>query len=494
LSNETLLSPIVLVIKYGLWTVLILGITGVAFGVAHIGQRQVIVASGPAFHRMRRMDRRHKGIMNAQRCFNIGRVITVVTFLIVCALVTSGIVLLVTAPSALPLSAVTNNSSDIINTTTTGAISSTLTADTTNMMYRPFLHQQIVGVQLFGAGITVACVVFASVMAVSSTFVIRIIRNHLSLSSTLRVASVANNNNGGGDTNTTKNVAVKKHPSAIAVSTAADAFAIVILKLSRLRLLVVACLFGSLTIGAVMMIVPGSIEYIFPISVTNGSLLLSIYIAIDSGIATTSYQKRSRKRQQKYISASSRSTSNPAKTDSTQINHIIDNDDINAETDYRCGPCWLDGEGLLTFYGSTIVSSQSSASSSSPAVSNSTKGTISSSGHVGVSGDLSLHYDVERGEHTLGAAMWYSGHDGGIGPHRHHTAASLSMVVNAPHSTAIDDNNSIDTGTDGSTSSSTTTASEYAESEDSSSLVLNESSSYSASVDYLKAPMIMVTQ
>lgn len=526
-------SPIISLLQYGLWTVLILGITGVAFGVAHIGQRQVIVASGPAFHRMRRMDRRHKGLMTAQRCFNIGRVVTVVTFLIVCALVTSGIVLLVTAPAMLPVLSpmVTTDTTTHDNNTTSPSSTppttmDTTTAITTNTMYKPFLRQQIVGVQLFGAGITVACVVFASVMAISSTFVIRIIKDHLSISSTFRglsssstttttttaaiagVAAASHTDSAGGTTNSNSNnnkIGSKKqqHPSAVAVSTASDAFAVVILKLSRLRLLVVACLFGSLTIGAVMMIVPGSIEYIFPISVINGSLLLSVYIAIDSGIATTSYQKQTTLRKQhhhpKYASSltlDSAQTNLPLS--SNDNNHTTD-DILEDNTTYRCGPCWLDGEGLLTFYGSTIVSSRSSASSSSPAVSNSAKGTISSSGpHSDMAGDMSsYHYDVERGE------IW-APDQGGTSRHYNTAAlASISMVVNAPHSTTVDDNmTSVDANVNDPDMSSDSSAEGNDDDDErseesvwalssSSSIPHDESSSYSASVDYSKTTITM---
>lgn len=230
---------------------LIIGILGVAYCVAFIGQRQVVVASGPAFRRISResgrgssntADDMEKGVANAKsayksgivesahKCFSYGRSITLSTFLFVCALVSSGIIVL----------------------------GSSETTD---------LWSQSTGVRLFGAGIAVACVVFSLVTFSASTYVINVIQEHLN----------------------TVICRPEKRPSEdgrVPDNKSVNAFTVVISKLRKLRLLVVLCLFGSLLVGAAMLILPGSIEYIFPISAINGALLLSVYIAIDSGVAS----------------------------------------------------------------------------------------------------------------------------------------------------------------------------------------------------------------
>lgn len=386
-------------LSYVLWALLVFGIVGVAFCVAHISQRQVIVASGPAFQRMRRYNQQHAGLLDIQRCFMWGRSVTIITFLAVCACVCAGIGVLVTSD-------------------------------------RQNIDRQRDGVRLFGVGITLACIVFASVTFGASTFVIGIIESHIAhtmfhrrtgglskTTSSRRVVTLhtpaQSGTSSSDDINNTHNnkfstgsessmagpstrPSFSSGPSLSTNSTTSDAFQTVIMKLRRLRMLVVGCLAGSLAIGAVMISVPAAIEYIFPVSVTNGAILVSVYIAIDSGIPSRSPTRTKRRHQSDMTATGTSDRTTPRHDSSTHSllpltsatinmmmnrNHAGDNT-LRQSTDsggFRvetsapdhthptvqdddaavyCGPCWFEGEGFMTIYGSSTTTTSATSSSS----------------------------------------------------------------------------------------------------------------------------------
>lgn len=347
---------------------MIVGILGIAFCVAHMGQRQVVLASERAFHQMHKtsasnnkMTGKNSGderVMNAQRCFMYGRAITLVALLMVASLVICGIVLKLVSPTSM-------------------------------------IERQITGVRLFGAGIAVACVVFTTSTVVSSSYVIKVIQDHMASLVAMHnnmehttdieanVASTTSNNPTMRPKSTDVVVAMP-HSSEFKHSTT---FLLVIQKLKRLRMLVTVCLIGSFTIGAIMVVLPGTIEYIFPVSVANGSVLVCIYIALDSGIPSehgaapkrtvigTGGGSSSITRTKSTSKTMSVTTmSDDGTTPRTTFGGNSNNHDSNASTaenDHAdavsstifCGMCIGSGPASLTFGSSSITSGSRSGSS-----------------------------------------------------------------------------------------------------------------------------------
>jgi len=223
-------------------------------------------------------------------------------------------------------------------------LSTELAGSSSSSAAETMFDRQLLGVRIFGIGMGLGCGLFAVVTVASASFIVHILQQHLShvsSVSTTVAASVpggdstsstgSSNSSSGTDSEQQQQQQRLRHNDKHYEKSIRQIHA-VILKLRRLRMLVGICLFASLCLSAVLVVIPGSIEYVFPIAIINAALLLPGYMSIDSGVPSASVVK-----------------------------DTADDDETNTAA-RQCGPCLFSGMWLLTVNQTTTSRGSSSSS------------------------------------------------------------------------------------------------------------------------------------
>jgi len=207
-----------------------------------------------------------------QRCLSIGRHLTLVSWICSCATMLSGISLVAIYSNATmqfnnsPTFIVGNNEDNSTHTDTAGGGGAAATI---------LFQWQLLGVRLFSMGMCIGCCLFGLITVVSASYILHILDMHL------KQVSLFTN-----DTHATKRTVADGDSTSTSSKQqrASNRILAVMIKLRRLRTLVILCLGFSLSLGVILFVLPGVIEYLFPACIINAAILLPLYLSIDSGV------------------------------------------------------------------------------------------------------------------------------------------------------------------------------------------------------------------
>ena len=221
------------------WICLFFAISGISYLAAIITLRLVAIASTRAFHRMSRgVDKSNVySPPSTKRRLKAGRVLVVITFFLTECLIAASMVLSIYSQSS----------------------GSTLAKAASNTpLFMDPVHLQLLSIRLFAIGVAVACLVYSLNLVIAASFVINILQAHLRPTMSLGQQS--------------------------------DQLWQSLFQLKRLRNLGIFLAF-SLCSTIVLFWFPASIDYIFPIIASSGSVLVSLGMLLDNGISSQHYRQ-----------------------------------------------------------------------------------------------------------------------------------------------------------------------------------------------------------